>query len=603
MDKQPVKKPDTPAKATSSPNVASPIPTPDINSILSLQGLIGNHAVRRRMIQRDGAAEAAAKPKPAVPDPLTIQLTTEQYAKCYAIFKSNPSWSALKKLYIEESGDLQTMAELWAFRRKYVVDLLLALRAGKYSNLLGKSAGSTDLSSDYDITIASPGNDNDVKAIDDFNNAIKADFGVQPGTLFDTNLYAKDFLPISQSDEFKGAASPADVGQTPIASIVDVENDTQDVGALLKQRRYMTQAEWDKFVDDLVKTITADKRAAVKRKYDEADATYQICVSTLLQELRGDVAEEQQHADLEAAQENNAEELHEATEHDSDKVLEKSNQLYLGRMSMIRSIQANIAALEAKQASLSTIESISAGFSSFLNKLFKKPDKGLNAQIEAQKAQIKQLLSEAIYFAAEAYTSEGAIKHVVAGIQGGKLSDKEKEGKSAEQQKALLAQKRKEANDKLTMSEILQSFNEQLGDFLKDFGHLSHESAGTLYIKSSKYVDRMLDAILILQDRKLITFPKTLGIETATGNKLPKIVEQIKLLLGARKDPNLWEDKREEKSVGIMAGLGMHDVDSYKAALLQLGVEINGLVRNNMTAGADSQQELTYMQNRNTAFD
>lgn len=599
MDKQPVKKPDTPAKATNSPNVASPVPIPNVNSILSLQGLIGNHAVRRRMIQRDGAAEAAVKP--AVPDPLTIQLTTEQYAKCDAIFKSNPSWSALKKIYID-SGDLQTMAELWAFRRKYVVDLLLALRAGKYANLLGKSAGSTDLSSDYDITISSPGNDNDVKAIEDFNNAVKADFGVQPGTLFDTNLYAKDFLPISQSDEFKNAASPSDVGAAPIASIVDVENDTQDVGALLKQRRYMTQAEWDKFVDDLVKTLAPDKRAAVKRKYDEADATYQICVATLLQELRGDVAEEQQHADLEAAQENNAEELHEATEQDSDKVLEKSNQLYLGRMSMIRSIQANIAALESKQANLSTVESISAGFSSFFNKLFKKPDKGLGAQIEAQKAQIKQLLSEAIYFAAEAYTSEGAIKHVVAGIQGGKLTDEEKK-LPKDEQTAILAKKRKEANDKLTMSEILQSFNEQLGDFLKDFDHLSHESAGTLYIKSSKYVDRMLDAMLILQDRKLVTFPKTLGIVARMGTDLPTIVTKIKELLAARKDPKMWADKREEESLKIMAGLGMRDVDSYKAALLQLGVEINGLVRNNMTAGADSQQELTYMQNRNTAFD
>lgn len=600
-DKQPVNKPDVAAKTAKTPNNAAPTPMPDITSILALQGLIGNHAVQRRMIQRDGTGTIAALPKPAVPDPLTIHLTSEQYAKCDAIFKSKPSWSALKTQYID-GGDLQTMAELWAFRRKYVVDLLLALRAGKYANLLGKSAGSTDLSSDYDITIASPGNDNDVKAIDDFNNAVKADFGVQPGTLFDTNLYAKDFLPISQSDEFKGEGSPADVGQTPIASIVDVENDTQDVGALLKQRRYMTQPEWDKFVEDLVRSLAPDKRAAVRRKYDEADATYQICVATLLTELRGDVTEEQQDADLEAAQENNAEELHEATEENSDKVLEKSNQLYLGRMSMIRSIQANIAALESKQANLSTLESISAGFGSFLNRLFKKPDKGLNAQIEAQKAQIKQLLSEAIYFAAEAYTSEGAIKHVVAGIQGGRLTDEEK-AKPKEEQNAILARKRKEANDKLTISELLQSFNEQLGDFLKDYGHLSHGTAGNMYIKSSKYVDRMLDCMLILQDRKLVKFPKVLGIESAMGKPLPTIVAQIKALVGARKDPNLWADKREETSVGVMTGLNMRDIETYKAALLQLGVEMNGLIRNSMTSGADTQQELTYMQNRNTAFD
>ena len=600
MNKQPVNKPDTAAKTTTSANNAAPMVAPDITSIVALQGLIGNYAVRRRMIQRDGEA-AADKPKAAVPDPLTIKLTTEQYQTCYAIYKTKPNWSALKKQYID-GGDLQTMAELWAFRRQYVVDLILTLRAGKYPNLLGKSAGSTDLSSDYDITIASPGNDNDVKAIEDFNNAVKADFGVQPGTIFDTNLYAKDYLPINQSDEFKDGGPAADTPQGPISSIADVEDDTQDIGALLKQRRYMTQADWDKYVGDLIKSLPADKKSAVKQKYDEADATFHICVATLLGELKGDVQEEQQKVSLEQAQEENPETLHHAQEEDSDAVLETSNQLYLGRMSMIRSIQVHIAELESGQTNLSAIEQISTSFSSFFNRLFNKPDKGLAAQIAAEKAQIKQLLSEAIFFAAEAYHSEGAIKHVVAGIQGGKLTDEEKK-ETPERQKAILEQKRKAANDKLTMADILQSFNEQLGDFMKDYGHLSGGTAGNMYIKSSKYVDRMLDAMLILKDRNLVPFPKQLGIETRTGTKLDSIVKTIKELVAARKDPKVWEGARDETSVATMGRLGIVGVEAYKDALLQLGVEMNSLVRSNMTASADKQQEATYLQNRNTAFD
>ena len=109
------------------------------------------------------------------------------------------------------------------------------------------------------------------------------------------------------------------------------------------------------------------------------------------------------------------EELNLINHENADLVLEKSNQLYVDKMRQVRVLQC----------------------------LIQNPENENN--IDAMKAEVKKLLGQACFFAAEAYHSEGAVKHVVAGLQGDSAED---------------------ALAKLKPEHILQSYNEQLGDFL-----------------------------------------------------------------------------------------------------------------------------------------
>jgi Domain of unknown function (DUF4157) len=122
----------------------------------------------------------------------------------YDTLKQLKSWNAVKEHFI---SDEPTMRQFVEYRKTYVDSKINELRQ-KYPTLIAKSVGSKDLSSDYDITISTPRTGEDVEAVDEFNNAIKAEFGVQPGTLFDTNLYAKDFLKVEGNIKFGTTKKP-----------------------------------------------------------------------------------------------------------------------------------------------------------------------------------------------------------------------------------------------------------------------------------------------------------------------------------------------------------------------------------------------------------
>ncbi len=52
----------------------------------------------------------------------------------------------------------------------------------------------------------------------------------------------------------------------------------------------------------------------------------------------------------------------------------------------------------------------------------------------------------------------------------------------------------------LTPDEVLNSFNEQFGDFTKDY----YQNSDAFYFKAAKYFQRMLDAALLLRQKGAI---------------------------------------------------------------------------------------------------
>jgi hypothetical protein len=339
----------------------------------------------------------------------------------------------------------------------------------------------------------------------------------------------------------------------------------QDVAALVKQRRFMNQGEWDKYTESVVSGI-ADKKQkqAVLKQYEEADAIFQISAHQLLEETKKDEKVHKEKGQL-GKEENEElskikdgkvreqvekqllgiEELHLITHENPDLVLEKSNQLYIDRMRQVRVLQC----------------------------LIQNPEE---ENVDAMKAEVKKLLGEACFFAAEAYHSEGAVKHVVAGLQGDNAQ---------------------EALKKLTPENILQSYNEQLGDFLKDIVHYTQEKAhpGKVFYRSSKYLYRLFDAIKEIKKR-----PGFADIQLTIGdeNLFAAIIESG--LLAIRKG-NLKFASEEETNLAsvdiVKQSFGVDTSAGLKQKVLQMSVEFNQKVRNKLSFLTDKNAETQYFKN------
>jgi hypothetical protein len=503
-------------------------------------------------------------------------------------FQQLKSWDKVKTQF---GSDLKTMWQFFDFRQ-YYVDAEIAKLRQKYKGLIAKSVGSTDPTSDYDITISTPGSGDDVKAITDFNNAIKTKFGVQPGTLFDTNLYAKDYLKVEENID------NASIDPQKLDSDLDEAEGgfgkmgglSQDVAALVKQRRYMNQTEWDKYVNSVVDGVKGEEQKKMTRhQYEEADSIYQIAARELLNSVMENPEGENKKTitkvkketklgkeeetiinsqpkkvrDMVRAELLGLKQLQGVTHENSDLVLEKSNQLYLERMRKIREIQALIQVLSPNPQDNQT-------------------------ELQSLKAEVKQLLGEACFFAAEAYHSEGAVKHIVAGLQGAKNP-----------------QVKESVMKGLKPEHYLQSFNEQLGDFCKDLNHYAQEANGKIFYRSSKYLYRLFLAVGELRLYKeefkglgLLKIEKEKGEASSVAQLINDKLVKIRKGDGEFKD--MPEDKKVETAQKSMKDvLGVDTASALKTKILQMAQEFNSEVRSKVKdlSAPDQETSRQYFKN------
>lgn len=103
------------------------------------------------------------------------------------------SWDNIKNLTNDEHIKL-----LWLLR-KLTVDCILKSLINQESELKIFSVGSTNLTSDYDITLY--GNDEDkINIIDGFNLKFNEKFADTSALVFDTNIYGKAYIAFSEKD-------------------------------------------------------------------------------------------------------------------------------------------------------------------------------------------------------------------------------------------------------------------------------------------------------------------------------------------------------------------------------------------------------------------
>lgn len=544
----------------------------------------------KKIVDRSEGA-MANDTKPSVEDlrAMVEQIDTQLPKDLKASLKNTyKTWDGVKDHYkkllkTDKTAATTFMSNYWWFRRRVVDDLMAELQ-DKY-DFKWASVGSANLESDYDISIKSHGKNRDEAVYDwqivnEFNKKISSDYGCQPGTLFDTNLYASAVVEAPKDDE-------AETEETKAVKkdMKAMAESGQDVGALMKMRRYMDWEDFESYKEGILADINKEIKAAsdpdevkalnarlqaAKRQFEEADDLYFMAIYKQLTK-----AGVKLELDLSPAGQKTLIEESEKFEHESaDKLMETNNDLYVEAMVEVRKIEE-----ELKKTSPDDADKRNALF-----------------------AKLKTAQADATYFAAEAYHSEGPFKHIVEARQSSDAkvkNDPEMSKLSDEEKKKKVDELTTKAIDAMSVTQMMQSFNENLGDLLKDLRHYADKSElpALGFFRSSKYFERLCDAMDII-GKKLKGSPvqsefqairladKTPAQMRAALGKLVKVRggAGFKSKADFPDDPEAVDDPEKEKEAFVIAEMNkaMPKVKTLKdlaSAVTTTGGQVNSILR------------------------
>jgi hypothetical protein len=563
---------------------------------------------------------------------------------CHDLFV-NYGWFSMKaaiKTGAFEDGtpfSKEIMWKCWRYRQKVVTAEIDKLRR-TYPTLIAKASGSEDLESDIDITFATPNSGDDVRAAKDFNKAMQSEFKKPPGRVFDVNIYARDYGAVKESFNKDFSLAPqADraVDQPDDTRIQKLSQIDQDVATLLKQRRFMEGGEYQSHVDSILKSLKDPViRARTQKQFEEAESIYFLTLQDKIEGIRKKITAQiaaikspntpppqlqkmqaelaildklRDQGDVDGYQKKMQQVMTELELKFPAEVMDATDDMYLDRMGDLRDNQAQITKLQNAKAKPADhhpgVECATA-----------HPDEEHEAwrkkKLNSLEAQVKKDMFTNIVFANEAYMSEGAIQHVVAGMQGATPEAKE----------AALRD--------LNAATLVQSCNEQLADFFKDMQHYTHEvdeieggedptkakkarqTSGEAYVHASKYLFRLLDGARVLAEKFAAAEPP-LTLQWFTdlaipGDTLAKQVKSLQdtvdgFLYQLRKCSSIEPSVKGELAVDeVNRVLKVANVRAFTAKIGDLGKEINAKVRAHKDFApeltADRQAEAEYFKYR-----
>ena len=230
-------------------------------------------------------------------------------------------------------------------------------------------------------------------------------------------------------------------------------------------------------------------------------------------------------------------------------------------------------------------------------------------------ARIPTLFANSILFANEAYLSQGPMKHIVEATQGvkfqiaqGKVEDisvMDWEKMDKREQKEAIERTTTERRRQISPYACLQSFNEQQGDLLKDLNHYRGKPAGYAFSRASKYMSRLLDAIILLMD-------KVEGI-TRTALGLPNEAHRLKHVLDTHILPvrkgetppdvqmmKITDFEERDAAVNefvvtvMSREFGTEDQAALRALFISVGRKVNQIARETLTKQTDREGEWAY---------
>lgn len=528
-------------------------------------------------------------------------------------------WFALKKCRkqgritlsgIESGFKDDDMWKLVQYRGKVVNELIDGLRT-KYPTLIAKASGSEDIESDIDITFATPGSGDDVKAAQEFNAAIKTRFKKPPGRVFDVNIYPRDYGAIKESfkpDYNVDALKDESLDEPEEAESLKLSKIDQDVATLLKQRRFLEQGQFDKMLESLLAEAPEETRDRIRKQYEEGEEIFLLTSLEKVAKIRGQVdlntlpkeeaAKLNKHlAELDtlkgaggveaaARVQQLVPEILDMFEHSCPAdTMDVTDALYLEKMGTLRQDQDSIRSLKNDKGGAEqhhpgqTCEEADHDPATH--------DEWRRKRLNGLEVKVKKDMFTNIIFANEAIMSQGALKHVVEALQA--KTDEEKLEKLG----------------KLTAGDLMQSVNEQVADLYKEMKHYEGEvehadgiadegkraaaqnqANGEGFVHASKYLFRLLDAALSLQmkypDQPSVKAPYS-SVRFGGGVKtLPELKARIdEVLLQLRKSAAIPPEVKGEVGALEMREIlpDVTDIKSFRTMISNFAIELNKRVR------------------------
>jgi hypothetical protein len=432
---------------------------PALHPLLQLQRTAGNEATKAAIATENvtygkyawaGGVLGGGKGRLAMLGAATFGAPSGKEIRGHAmedvIHSAGDDWNAVKAKYLQ---DEEVMRKIVAYRKWFVDGLINELRElprKPFSSLKIRAAGSTALSSDYDITFMGK---HGAAAVQEFNSRFRKHWGKEAGSVFDTNVYAEDVLPGKQV-VLSGTDDITKLGATGGAENVDARLDEglQDVASLVKVRKNMSGTAWDAFTGRIVERLGRNDGLVreARSRFAQANTTFE---RTYVQQIIAQVEQEKDGKtrvnQLRAQGKSNIEVVEEIM--GDDQGVAASNRLYEQKL-------LYAAELEERRATAP------AG----------------SRQWKSLTEDLRKAKADAMLFANEPYFSAGTLYHVVGNTQA-------------------------KFGAVLSSAALFQSLQENYGDTLKELHHLHGKPWAAVAIKSSKYVWRMLDAAVGLKEK------------------------------------------------------------------------------------------------------
>jgi hypothetical protein len=350
-----------------------------------------------------------------------------------------------------------------------------------------KAFGSTSLTSDYDISIKGDGAE---RAVIKFNEKFRSDprfKNLESGTVFDTNVYTDPVYNL-----FKGKTA---AGRSLQLDPLQFDELRQFMYDQMATRKYLTDDEWARHVARMIDGAPAEMKDVVKYALSEAQQG-NASARSLINKKLAPLGKNTENAD-------------------ANSLLRATNDAYGDILSDIDKLRTESRRLEKLGRDLKLEDFVTdprvielTGGRDYLTVL--KKIEGLigtsrpeaKSVIDTLKAQLQELIARqarskqgiALYFASEAYQTEGAIAHVVGELQEAGRQIKLEQLLSNARGKEII----REGN--LTPGQYLNSFYENRANMFKELEHAKN-LAGAFgdpryaAAKAAKYFVRQLDAV------------------------------------------------------------------------------------------------------------
>jgi len=401
-------------------------------------------------------------------------------------------WTKItKQIGGDDLSDLE-MHKIVSYRKKVVDEMLdeaIARVEQETGRKLSRQAfGSTNLSSDYDLSVTGWGAE---RVVGEFNQAFRNRFGKEPGSFFDTNVYTDPVYNLfsRKSLNSKGLDLPP----------AQLDEYRQFMFDQMSNRKYLNDDQWAQHVKILESSATDD---ATRRMIRETLERVDSAERTANQRLQQRVAEIARRTNQNAK--------------DKNVLFQAKNELYeesLGSIDAFRQDHDFLSRLNAKRPDIEAPEGgvkgqflkkdgtpMETAYSRAVEKmrtLYRSGDPEDIAKADVIKEQwlgrmenqMRNRQGTALYYASEAYQTQGTIAHVVREIQAGR---KDISFDS-------LTKRLSKAPDADATGGYLNSFNENRANMFKElnelrsgdgFGTYGGKAAG----KAGKYLIRQLDA-------------------------------------------------------------------------------------------------------------